>query len=97
MAITVNCVQSESDTTNMPYAIISFIKLPSKKMSAFPTCAKHPKGCGRSTQIGDLVRIDGYETISVNNWLLCVSAKKIVPSAANEKDSVDLGCTVEYV
>jgi hypothetical protein len=97
MAITVNCVQSEPETTNMPYAIISFIKPPANKLKAFPTCAKHPNGCGRSTEIGDLVRIDGYDTISVNNWLLCVAAKKIVPSAANSKDSVDLGCTVGYV
>ena len=97
MAITVNCVQSEPETTNMPYAIISFIRPPNNKMKAFPSCAKHPNGCGRSTKIGDLVRIDGYETISVNNWLLCVAAKKIVPSAADKKDSVDLGCTVGYV
>ena len=97
MAITVNCVQSEPETTNMPYAIISFIRPPLNKMKAFPSCAKHTNGCGRSTEIGDLVRIDGYETISVNKWLLCVAAKKIVPSAANKKDSVDLGCTVGYV
>ena len=97
MAITVNCVQSDPETTNMPYAIISFIKPPANKLKAFPTCAKHPTGCGRSTKIGDVVRIDGYETISVNNWLLCVAAKKIVPSAANSKDSVDLGCTLGYV
>ena len=94
MAIIVNCVQSEPDTTNMPYVIISFIKPPSNKISTFPRCKNHPNGCGCSKKIGDLVRIDGYETISVNNWLFCVSAKKIVPSAADRKNSVDLSCTL---
>lgn len=63
------------------------------KMKAFPTCSNHPDGCGRSLEEGDLVSMDGMNTICVNGWMIAVPVRKL---RKDSKGRDRYGCHVGY-
>jgi hypothetical protein len=90
-------IQLDDETAKMAECYICCLTPPTDKgkMKAFPSCLMHPDGCGRSANVGDVVWIDGLETISVNAWMLAVPVKKAL-SGARRPVNKDLGCTIGY-
>ena len=90
-------IQLDDETAKMAECYICCLTPPTDKgkMKAFPSCLMHPDGCGRSANVGDVVWIDGLETISVNAWMLAVPVKKAL-SGARRPVNEDLGCTIGY-